>query len=134
MAKELGDIVSAGADVTGLPSDGTPSAGDALAVDQSTNSPNKLTQTNSGDTGAGEEFAGAAVEDHGSDGDHESLVLSGVVIMNVASGISAGNRLDVSATNGQLAASSGGPALALCDEGGTYKGESLGANEAAVYF
>lgn len=134
MAKQLGDIVKNGADTTGLATDGTPTAGDAVAIDQSTDSPNKVTPANSGDTGAGEEFAGAAVEDHGADGDEETVVLSGVVIMNVATGVSAGNRLDVSATDGQLAASSGGPGLALCDEGGSYEGESLGSNEAAVYF
>lgn len=131
MSKDLGDVVSAGADSQGHTTDGTPTAGDAVAIDQSNG---KQTQANSGDTGAGEEFAGAATEDHGADGDEENLVLSGVVIMNVASGVSAGNRLDTSATDGQLAASSGGPALALSDEGGSWKGESLGANEAAVYF
>lgn len=135
MAKELGDVVSSAPAYTEThTTDGNPTAGDAVAIDQSTNSPNKVTQANSGDTGAGEEFAGAAVEDHGSDGDTETVVHSGVVIMNVATGVSGGNRLDASSTNGQLAASSGGPALALCDEGGTWKGESLGSNEAAVYF
>lgn len=132
MAKELGDVVGAGGDTETITTDGTPTAGDAVAIDQSTDK--KVTPANSGDTGAGEEFAGAAVEDHGADGDEETVALSGRVVMNVASGVVCGNRLDVSATDGQLAASSGGPALALCDAGGTYKGESLGANEAVVYF
>lgn len=132
MVKELGDVVGAGEDTETITTDGTPTAGDAVAIDQSTDK--KVTQANSGDTGAGEEFAGAAVEDHGSDGDEETIVLSGRVVMNVASGLSCGNRVDVSATDGQLAASSGGPGLLLSDEGGSYKGASLGSNEAVVYF
>jgi hypothetical protein len=132
MAKELGDVVGASEETETITTDGTPTAGDAVAIDQSTDK--KTTQTNSGDTGAGEEFAGAAVEDHGSDGDEETIVLSGRVVMNVASGVTAGDRVDVSATDGQLSASSGGPGLLLCDEGGTYKGHSLGSNEAVVYF
>lgn len=133
MAKALGDIVSSAPHYADThTTDGTPTAGDAVAIDQGTNDPNKVTQANSGDTGAGEELAGAAQEDHGSDGDSEEIVHRGVVIMNVATGVSAGNRLAPSATDGQLAASSGGPALALSDEGGEWKGESLGSNEAAV--
>jgi hypothetical protein len=132
MVKELGDVVGPGDDTETITTDGTPTAGDAVAIDQSTDK--KVTQANSGDTGAGEEFGGAAVEDHGSDGDEETIVLSGRVVMNVASGVTEGDRVDVSATDGQLAASSGGPGLLLCDEGGSYKGASLGANEAVVYF
>jgi hypothetical protein len=131
MSKELGDVGIADKDAVPHETDGTASAGDALAIDQSNG---KLTQANSGDTDAGEEFAGAAMEDHGDDGDEETLVVSGVVIMNVASGVVSGNRLDVSATDGQLAASSGGPGLALSDAGGSWRGASLGSNEAAVYF
>jgi|AntDeeMinimDraft_5_1070356.scaffolds.fasta_scaffold13216_2 hypothetical protein len=132
MAKELGDTVGAGAETETITTDGTPTAGDAVAIDQGTDK--KATPTNSGDTGGGEEFAGAAVEDHGADGEEETIVLSGRVVMNVASGVTAGDRVDVSATDGQLAASSGGPGLLLSDEGGTYKGAILGANEAVVFF
>lgn len=132
MVKELGDIVGAGADTETITTDGTPTAGDAVAIDQGTDK--KVTPANSGDAGAGEEFAGAAVEDHGADGDEETIVLSGRVVMNVASAVVCGNRLGVSATDGQLAASSGGPGLALTDAGGSYKGATLGANEAVVYF
>jgi hypothetical protein len=92
MPKELGDVVGAGADTETITTDGTPTAGDAIAIDQGTDK--KVTQANSGDTDAGEEFAGAAVEDHGSDGDEETIVLSGRVVMNVASGVVCGNRLD----------------------------------------
>lgn len=133
MSKELGDVVSgAPSGAVTVTSDGTASAGDALAIDQSTDK--KLTQANSGDTDAGEEFAGVAVEDHGADGDEETLLVGGAVIANVASSVVGGDRLDVSATDGQLAESSGGPVLALSDAGGSYKGASLGANEAAVHF
>lgn len=132
MPKELGDIVGAGADTETITTDGTPTAGDAVAIDQGTDK--KATQANSGDTDAGEEFAGAALEDHGSDGDEETIVLSGRVVMNVASSVVCGDRVDVSTTDGQLAESSGGPGLALCDAGGSYKGADLGSNEAVVYF
>lgn len=134
MPKELGDIVGADADTETFTNDGTVSAGDAVAIDQGA-SGGDVTATNSGDTGEGEEFAGVCVDDGGgSDGDTVLVALSGRVIANVASSVAAGDRGDVSATDGQLAASSGGPVLFLSDEGGSWKGASLGANEAAVYF
>ena len=134
MVKELGDIVGAGADTETFTNDGTVSTGDAVAIDQSA-SGGDITATNSGDTGAGEEFAGVCVDDGGgTDGDTAVVALGGRVIANVASSVAAGDRGDVSATDGQIGASSGGPVLFLSDEGGTWKGASLGANEAAVEF
>jgi len=132
MTRALGDIVGAGEDTETITTDGTPAAGDAVAIDQSTDK--KVTKANSGNTDAGEEFAGAAVEAHGSGGDEETIVLSGRVVMNVASAVVCGNRLDASTTAGRLEASSGGPGLALCDAGGSYKGTTLGSNEAVVFF
>jgi hypothetical protein len=134
MPKELGDIVGPGADTETFTNDGTVSTGDAVAIDQSTDGED-ITATNSGDTDEGEEFAGICVDDGGgSDGDTAVVALGGRVIGNVASGVAGGNRAGVSGTDGQLAASSGGPVLLLSDEGGSWKGASLGSNEAAVYF
>jgi hypothetical protein len=134
MPKALGDVVSSAPSYEEThTTDGTPTAGDAVAIDQSTNDPNKVTQANSGDTDAGEELAAIAPEDHGADGHTETVVHMGVVIANVASAVVAGNRLSTSATDGQLAASSGGEALALSDAGGSWRGHSLGSNEAAVF-
>lgn len=135
MAKELGDIVGANADTETFTTDGTASVGDAVAIDQSA-SGGDITAANSGDTGTGEEFAGILVdvEDTGADGETAVVCLGGRVIANVASGAAGGDRGDVSATDGELGASSGGPVLFLSDEGGTWKGETLGAGEGAVYF
>lgn len=134
MAKELGDTVGAGADTETLVNDGTISDGDAVAIDQSTDGED-ATATNSGDTAEGEEFAGICIDaGDGNDGDTIVVALGGRVIANVASGVAGGDRGDVSATDGEIAASSGGPVLFLCDEGGTWKGESIAAGAAAVYF
>jgi hypothetical protein len=134
MPKELGDIVGPDADTETFTNDGTVATGDAVAIDQGA-SGGDITAANSGDTGTGEEFAGVCIDDGGgSDGDTAEVALGGRVIANVASGVSGGNRADVSATDGELGASSGGPVLLLSDEGGTWKGASLGAGEGAVYF
>jgi hypothetical protein len=136
MPKELGDVVGAGAVTETFTNDGTVATGDSVAIDQGA-SGGDITATNSGDTDAGEEFGGVCIDDGGgSDGDTAVVALPGgsSVIANVASGVAAGNRGDVSATDGQLAASSGGPVQFLSDENGTWKGASLGSNEAAVHF
>ncbi|MWG34828.1 hypothetical protein [Halomarina oriensis] len=65
-------------------------------------------------------------------GDSVGVCLSGAVVANVAGGVTAGGELDVSATEGQLAAGTGG-IDALSDEGGTWKGAALAANAAVVH-
>lgn len=134
MPQELGDATGPGDHAITYTGDGSASAGDAVAIDQSSG---KASQTNSADTGGSEEFAGVTREDFGADGATESIVTEAPtgIIVNCASGVAAGDRLDVSATAGQLASSSGGPVLAISDEGGTTKtGESLAANECEVVF
>lgn len=134
MPQSLGDLTGPGDSSITHEGDGSASAGDALAIDQSSG---QLSQTNSGDTDGSEEFAGVATRDFGDAGDNEHLVTEAPtgIVANVASGVSAGERLDASATAGQLAASSGGPVLALSDEGGETKtGDSLAANECEVSF
>jgi len=134
MSKELGDLLAEGAETETFTNDGTVAKGDAVAIDQSA-SGGDITAANSGDTGTGEEFAGVCINDGGgTDGDTVTVALSGRVLANVASGVSGGNRGDVSATDGEIGASSGGPVLFLSDEGGSWKGESLGSGEGAVHF
>ena len=61
-------------------------------------------------------------------------LISGIVIANVASGVTAGTELDVSATEGELAGGSGGVS-ALTDEGdaaGLSTNESVPAGYAGV--
>lgn len=132
MGKDLGDPVGPGHNNERITGDGTASAGDAVAIDQANG---KATQGNSGDVDL-DQFAGVAEDDFGSDGDGETVATraSNGIVANVAGGVSAGERLGLSATDGQLAESGGGPVLAITDEGGSYKGESLASNEAVVVF
>lgn len=90
------------------------SAGDAVAL-----SGGDMSAANSGN---GDEFAGVARHDEDNGGLGNTNILTGAVVANVASGTAEGDRLDVSTTAGELAASSGGPAVALCGEGGTWHG------------
>ena len=68
------------------------------------------------------EFNGIAAHDGDNNGLGNANVLQGVVVANVAADVDAGNRLDTSATAGELAEVDGGPVLALSDEGGTWHG------------
>lgn len=138
MPNGLGDNVSSSPSATEtFTGDGSASAGDALAINQSSG---KLDQADSNDTDV-DEFAGIATEDFGSDGDEETFAKGGDWIAHVDSGVSAGERLGVPDSSlageqaGQLATEAGGPVLALSDEGGTGPtGDSLDANEAWVRF
>ena len=78
---------------------------------------------------------GIAGED-GVDGDNITVYTEGPVVANVASGVSAGAALDLSGTDGQLAAGSG-DYQALTDEGavaGLSAGYGLADNAAVVNF
>lgn len=135
MSKELGDQAAGGpANTTTNPGDGTVTAGQAVAIDQS----DGQAKPGDTDTAAIDQFAGIATEDFGDAGDSETIALSGVYIAVVDSGVTAGARLDLGnatgTTTGTLIDADGGPALALSDEGGTYKGADLATGEAAVYF
>lgn len=89
-------------------------AGDAVALSNGEMSP--------ADSGNGDEFGGVASHDHDNGGRGNSNILCGGVVANVAAGVTEGTRLGVSATAGELAATSGGPVTALSDEGGTWHG------------
>lgn len=134
MSKELGDQAGGGAyTVTTNPGDGTVTAGQAVAIDQS----DGQAKAGDTDTAAIDQLAGVAAEDFGDAGDGEAIVLDGVVIAVVDTGVTAGARLGLGnatgTTTGTLIDADGGPALALSDEGGVYKGYDLPAGAAAVH-
>lgn len=131
MAKEPGQMIYDGLGVT-LEGDGSPARGDAVAItggqvtqaldDGTTVNPALGVMTDRNDP-ASENAAG----------DNVSVQLGGVVIANVASGVTAGAQLGASGTNnGELAAGSD-DIFALSDEGGSFKGSSLDAGYAAVH-
>lgn len=135
MPKGLGDQAHGGDQtVTTNPGDGSVTAGQAVAIDQS----DGQAKAGDTDTAAIDQFAGIAIEDFGSAGDQEAIAIGGVYIAAVDSGVTAGARLGLGnatgSTTGTLIDADGGAALALSDEGGSYKGASLSAGEAAVYF
>jgi len=128
MPKDAGDSVGSQTDTIGYTdSDGNTSAGEAVAIATGEIEP--------ADSDAGHALLGVRSSNRPAD-DTEGVHVRGIVIAQVAAGVTAGEDLDVGnatdGTVGKLAQSSGGPAHALSDEGGTYKGESLDANEAAV--
>ena len=102
-------------------------SGDAVTIDTN----GELTPANSGDTNT--DVVGIAAED-GSDGDNISVYVEGRVVANVATDVAAGEELDASTTDGQLATGTGG-LVALTDEGavaGLSAGFGLAANAAVV--
>lgn len=134
MSKELGDQAAGGAaNTTTTPGDGTVTAGQVVAIDQS----DGLAKPVDTDTAAIDQVAGIALRDFGDSGDDEAVGLHGVYIAAVDTGITAGARLGAGnatgTTTGTFIDADGGPALALSDEGGSYKGADLAAGEAAVF-
>lgn len=117
MPNTPGETVFPGDDTHTQEADGSASAGDALAIDQSSG---KATQGQDDTTPDIDQFAGVAPADFGEDGDKETIVRHGAPVAKVAADISAGERLDLSATAGELASTDGGPVLALSDEGGEH--------------
>lgn len=132
MAKKLGGAVEAHSVKIGLTdTDEDTAAGDAVAFDSGEITP--------GDSNSGHELAGLRARGEMSD-DQAPVGVTGVFIAKVEGGVTAGDDLDLVDTSvtgapsaGHLVPSSGGPAHALSDEGGDYKGVTLNANEAAVY-
>ena len=76
-----------------------------------------------------EELAGVARHDGDNDGRGNAMHLSGAIVAAVADGVEDGDRLAPGAEGaaGTLVTSSGGPVLALSDEGGTWHGEGINA-------
>lgn len=125
--KEPGDVVYAESLKIPVPdSDGSTAAGDAVALA-------------SGDLAIADAASNERLGVRASgalQGDQAPVVLDGVVIAAVASGVAAGTRVGIgssaSSNAGLFVASSGGPAVTLSGEGGTYKGASLPTGYAAV--
>jgi len=103
-------------------------AGDAVTIDSS----NQLLQAaNSNDTNSA--IVGVAADD-AEDGDNVAVHVEGRIVCNVASGVTAGEELAASTTDGQLGTGTGG-IVALTDAGGVAglsAGYSLGSNAAVV--
>lgn len=128
MAKDAGYSLGGQTDTIGYEdSDENTTAGDAVAIDADDLEP--------ADSDAGHEFLGVRSSGRTA-GDSAGVHVRGVAVAKVEGTVSAGDDLDIgnatNGTTGQLVTSSGGPAHALTGAGGTYKGASLGANEAAV--
>jgi len=152
MAAELGDALAGPRWVVTKDSDGTNmSAGDAVTVDSN----NEVSPTGDGDDLFGVVLEatrdGVDLSDL-SQGDPVSVLIFGGVVANAGGSVTEGDPLETSGTNGQLAQNSSGTerdvdeggaqtytiasatALTLSDSGGsTPAGESLAANEAAIF-
>jgi hypothetical protein len=99
----------------------TTEAGDAVAIDAGEVEP--------GDSEAGHELLGARARGRRTENSGVSPVhVSGPTVVAVAAGVTAGDDLDLgNATDGTVGAldtSSGGPAHALSDAGGSWRGQT----------
>jgi len=125
---ELGDAAYGESKSMTYEADETITAGDAVTID----STNQLLQAaNSNDTNGF--IVGIAAED-GEDGDNITVYTSGLIVANVASGVTAGEELAASTTDGQLGTGTGG-IVAVTDAGGVAglsAGYGLGSNAAVV--
>jgi hypothetical protein len=130
MPKDLGDPVGPGHHTERITAGSDLSAGDAVAIDQSSGDVEQL-DTNTPDR---TEFAGIVRDDVSSGNPATVVVAAPTGVVASVNTISAGQRLGDGATVGQLAGETGGNVLALTDEGGSYKGASLASNEAVVSF
>lgn len=111
------------------------SAGDAVAIDQSEADDRYPPAAQAlDDTSPNVDQLAAGANEDIDAGERGTVTLSGPVIMNVADGVNAGERLSPSAVGGQLDTDDGGHALALSDEGGTDSaGSDLADNQAEVH-
>lgn len=130
MVKTAGQEIYDGRTVS-FESDGTVSAGDAVMFDAN----GQLTPALDGDLVG---VAADTVGDH-SAGDRISVHVSGIVVGNVASGVTAdatsGLTVGASADGdnaGELIAG-GDEAHAFCDEGGSYRGGDIATGYSAVH-
>jgi hypothetical protein len=130
MPKDLGDPVGPGSHNERLTAGSDLSAGDAVAIDQTSGDLEQL-DTNTADR---TEFAGIIRDDVSSGNEATLITAAPTGVVASTDSISAGQRLGDGGNVGQLAAESGGNALALTDAGGSYKGASLAANEAVIIY
>ena len=122
MARQAGDALHASTETIGHPDpDETTEAGDAVTIDGGNVAP----------AGEGDELFGVRSRNRQTR-EIASIHHDGVTIAKVAETVEAGDGLDVSAEAGELDTEAGGPALALSDEGGEYRGASIPDGHAAV--
>ena len=123
MARQAGDTLHASTEVIGHEDpDESTEAGDAVTVDG---------DGNLAPAGDGDELFGGRTRNRQSN-EVASVAHDGVIVLRVAGDVSAGDGLDTSVEAGELAVEAGGPALALSDEGGEYRGASIPDGHAAV--
>lgn len=123
MARQTGDPLHASTETIGHPDPSqSTEAGDAVTIDGDGN------VAPAGDT---DELFGGRVRNRQSD-EIASVAHDGALVLKVDAGVAAGEGLGTSATAGELAVEADGPALALSDEGGEYRGASIPAGHAAV--
>jgi len=128
MSKDAGESVGSQTDTIGYAdSDESTAVGEAVAI--------AAGDLETADGDAGHELLGVRSNSRVA-GDTVGVHVRGIAVAEVEGTVTAGDDLDIGnatdSTTGQLVTSSGGPAHALSDAGGSYKGASLGANEAAV--
>ena len=123
MARQAGDPLHASTEIIGHPDpDENTDAGDAVAIGA---------DGNLAAAGDGDELFGGRTRNRQTR-NKASVAHDGVVVLKVATGVDAGEGLGTSAEAGELAVEAGGPALALSDEGGEYRGASIPDGHAAV--
>jgi len=122
MVKQAGDGLHASTETIGHPDpDETTEPGDAVTIDGGDAAP----------AGDGDELVGIRSRSRQSR-DVASIHHDGATVAKVADGVEAGDGLDTSADAGVLDTEAGGPAVALSDEGGEYRGASIPDGHAAV--
>lgn len=128
MPKTAGDVPYTNGIIVTYESDGALADGAAVMVS------GDVASDADTEAGALTGVAGHAAET--ASGDPVGIVVSGVVLAQVATGVAQGDDLDAGnatgGSTGQLITSSGGPAHALSDEGGTFQGATLPSGVAAV--
>jgi len=123
MARQAGDELHASTEVIGHPDPNeSTEPGDAVSIDG---------DGYAAPAGDGDELFGGRTRNRQSD-EVASIAHDGVIVLKVADGVEGGEGLGTSAEAGELAVEAGGPAVALSDEGGEYRGASIPDGHAAV--
>lgn len=124
MARQAGDTLHASTEIIGHddPTEAT-EPGDAVTVGA---------DGNAAPAGDGDEVVGVRTRNRQTN-DIASIAHDGVIVAKVEGTVSAGDGLDAGVAGaGLLETSAGGPAVALSDEGGEYRGAPIPAGHAAV--
>ena len=123
MARQPGDELHASTETIGHPDpDRTSEPGDVVTIDSDGNA------TPAGD---GDELFGVRSRNRQTR-NVASIHHDGTTVAKVADGVGAGDGLGTSDEPGELEVEAGGPAVALSDEGGNYRGASIPDGYAAI--